>query len=400
VSNDPTGRISRRDALRGAGLITGALAVASPAGAVRYAFHAPHQSGVVTPVQDHLILAAFDVTGSHPQLRETLRTWTTAAQRLVEGEPVASDRSPVYPPADTGETIGLGAAGLTLTFGFGPSLFTERLGLAQRRPRALIDLPHFAGDRLDPGRCGGDLVVQACANDPVVAFHAVRNLARLSEGTLALRWLQRGDGRTSSTSSREQTPRNLLGFKDGTANLDARDTEAMRRHVWVGESDQPWMSGGTYLVARRIRVRVEAWSALSLETQQAAIGRFRASGAPLSGRRERDPLRLDAYGPYGTPLIATNAHVRVASAKENHGAVILRRGFNFVDGLDPRTGELDAGLMFICYQNDPAHQFVTLQSRLSELDALSTYTVHTGSAIFACPPGVARGASLDDAVFG
>lgn len=174
----------------------------------------------------------------------------------------------------------------------------------------------------------------------------------------------------------------------------------MNEHVWVARGDGPdWMTGGSYLVARRIRTRLEEWSSLSLIDQQRAIGRFRDSGAPLTGHAERDPLELSALDVFGQPIIPGSAHVRVASHQENDGVRILRRGYNFADGLDPVTGELDAGLMFICFQRDPRRQFVTIQNRLATSDALSRYVTHTASAIFACPPGTSGGGYVGETLF-
>ena len=166
---------------------------------------------------------------------------------------------PEAPPSDTGEADGLTPSRLTLTFGFGHSLFprdgADRLGLGARLPRALRPLGTLPGDALDPLRSDGDLCVQACADDPQVAFHAIRNLARIGRGIVVLRWTELGFGRTASTSPAQVTPRNLMGFKDGTNNLDAGDAKAMRKHVWVGDDEpQAWMRGGTYLVTRRIRM--------------------------------------------------------------------------------------------------------------------------------------------------
>src|SRR5204863_2696476 len=119
------------------------------------------------------------------------------------------------------------------TIGFGPSLFDGRFGLADKRPPALIDLPAFPGDGLEARRSGGDICVQACANDPQVAVHAIRNLARIGFGKVAVRWSQLGFGRTSSTSESQTTPRNLFGFKDGTRNLKAEEPALLDQHVWV-----------------------------------------------------------------------------------------------------------------------------------------------------------------------
>jgi deferrochelatase/peroxidase EfeB len=401
--------ISRRQALKGTSLAAVAslaaagagLEFASAASGERVAFHGVHQSGISTRVQKHLAFAAFDVaSSSQAALRRVLEDWTRAASELVEGHELSGSSDPVYPAGDTGESADLGAAALSLTFGFGPSLFDHRFQLASKRPASLVELPVFPGDDLDPLRSGGDLCVQACADDPTVAFHAVRNLARLALGAVSLRYVQFGSGQTSTPRKGVTTPRNLLGFKDGTNNVRTDDAAAMAKHVWVpANSDQSWMTGGTYLVARRIRVHLEEWASLPLEDQQLAIGRFRASGAPLTGHRERDPLNFAKLDVFGAPVIAADAHVRVASAQANNGAVILRRGYNFADGVDPMTGELDAGLMFISFQRDPRRQFVTLQTSLASQDALSKYTTHTASAIFACPPGVARGEFIGQQLF-
>src|SRR6185436_6997554 len=194
---------------------------------------------------------------------------------------------------DTGEALGLTPARLTLTFGFGSSLFDDRFGLAAHRPPALRELPPLPGDELDPARSDGDLCVQACANDPQVAFHAVRNLARIGRGVVTVRWSQLGFGRTSSTSRAQATPRNLMGFKDGTANLKAEDTAALAAHVWVAgdrAGEPAWLRQGTYLVARRIRMLIEAWDRAALGEQERTIGRHKDSGAPLGARDEFAPL--------------------------------------------------------------------------------------------------------------
>jgi len=230
--------------------------------------------------------------------------------------------------------------------------------------------------------------VQACADEAQVAFHAVRNLTRLALGSATVRYVRLGFGRTASPGAGQRTPRNLLGFRDATDNLVAGDEGAMQRFVWVDRSsDQPWMVGGTYLVARRIRVHLEAWDRSTLGDQEETIGRVKASGAPLGGSRESDPVDLQALGPDGLLLIPNGAHIRQAAPSTNGGEAILRRGYSFADGVDPASGELDAGLFVICFQKDPRRQFIPIQQRLSDQDALSEYLVHTGSGIFACPPG-------------
>ncbi len=370
-----------------------ARATAAPAASPHAApvpFYGEHQAGIATPAQDRLAFAAFDITSVDVQaVRALLGSWSAAAAQMAAGLPVgAVETVPQAPPIDTGEALGLEPAQLTVTVGFGPSLFDARFGLARRRPAALADLPGFPNDVLDPARSGGDLCVQACSNDPQVAFHVIRNFARIARGTAVMRWSQLGFGRTSSTSSSQATPRNLMGFKDGTNNIKSESATDLAGFVWVGdETDQPWMRGGSYLVARRIRMLIEAWDADFLADQENVIGRVKVSGAPLSGQVEFDTVDLAARSKNG-PVIPSDAHIRLAAPATNSGEKILRRGYSFTDGIDQVTGQLDAGLFFIAYQKDPRRQFVPIQARLAAHDALNEYVKHTGSALFAVPPGV------------
>jgi deferrochelatase/peroxidase EfeB len=362
------------------------------------AFHGEHQAGIVTPAQDRLHFVSFDVTtDKRAEVVDLLREWTRAAARMTAGHdagPVGAVAGlPEAPPDDTGEALGLPASGLTLTVGFGPTLFRDaggrdRFGIADRKPAALADLPHFAGDALDLTLSGGDICVQACAHDPQVAVHAVRNLARIGFGAASVRWSQLGFGRTSSTSRSQATPRNLFGFKDGTANLKAEDTTALREHLWVQPGDGPdWMTGGSYLVTRKIRMMIETWDRGSLAEQEAIIGRTKGTGAPLGKHGEFDLIDLAAKGADGEPAIPDDAHVRLAHPDANGGARLLRRGYNFVDGSDG-LGRLGAGLFFMAYQRDPRKQFVPIQTRLARHDAMNEYLRHISSGLFACPPGV------------
>ena len=220
-------------------------------------------------------------------------------------------------------------------------------------------------------------------------MHAIRNLARIGFGTVAMRWAQLGFGRTSTTSTAQSTPRNLMGFKDGTANLKAEDAEDLAAFVWVQEGDDPgadWLAGGSYLVARRINMHIETWDRTSLREQETLIGRDREKGAPLSGGTEHSEPDFDLEGRDG-PLIATDAHVRLAHPQHNDGARLLRRGYNFTDG-STTLGRLDAGLFFIAFVRDPVEQYVPMQMKLSSRDALMEYLQHTGSGLWAVPPGV------------
>src|SRR4051812_342208 len=311
-----------------------------------------------------------------------MKAWTAAATTMAGGQPIGAGAAgaQLAPPDDTGEALDLTPAHLTVTFGFGPSLFDDRFGLARLRPAALTELPALPGDALDRDRSDGDLCVQACANDPQVAFHAVRNLARIGRGLVTVRWSQLGFGRTSTTSRAQATPRNLMGFKDGTANIKLEDAEELAQHVWVGggrPGEPDWLRGGSYLVARRIRMLIEVWDRAPLKTQEETLGRTKVIGAPLGGRDEFDTVRPKA--------LPADSHDHLAHPEINGGVKILRRGYSFTDGLE-RLGQLDAGLFFLAFMREPS-AFVTLQNRLGANDALNEYIKHVGSGLWAVPAG-------------
>jgi deferrochelatase/peroxidase EfeB len=303
-----------------------------------------HQPGIVTRQPAHLAVAAFDlVTGDRDALAGLLVAWSSLAARLA-AEP----------------------GGPELTFGLGAALFEDgRFGLDARRPLGLAPLPPFAGDALEPARGGGDLCVQAGAGDPVPLVEALEALARAARGTAVVRWTQTGfRGGTPRPDGRPRVPRDLLGFLEGADNL--RFPQQLERHVWVGVRDRTWMAGGTYLVYRRIRLDLAAWDALAVEEQERIVGRRRTTGAALAPDR---------------------GHVALAAPREGEGGM-LRRGFSYLDGA---AGPLDAGLAFVAFVRDPRRQYVPVQRRLAEEDALSAYAIHTASAVFAMPPAARAG---------
>jgi deferrochelatase/peroxidase EfeB len=409
-------RVSRRALLGGAGAV-GLGAAAStlvgrtawsdspstaPGSAEIVPFFGPHQAGITTPAQDRLVFGTMNVVAgaSRRDVRDLLRTWSAAALRMTRGELVGQVDNLTAPPVDTGEALGSPVSNLTITVGYGPSLFDHRFGLASKRPSVLKPLPPLPNENLDPDYVGGDLAIQACSDDPLVAYHAVRNLARLGMGVVEHNWLELGFGRTSTNSSAERTPRNLLGFKDGTRNIKAQQSDLLDEFVWVGnDTDQPWLRGGSYLVARKIRMFLENWDRDYLGDQQNVIGREKVSGAPLSGGGEFTAPDFTATDSSGEPLIPATAHVRLASHEANDGLRILRRGYSYTDGIDPQRGTLVGGLLFLAYMKSPT-QFVDLQTKLGHHDALNEYISHVGSALFACPPGLSPGQSWGDSLFG
>jgi len=397
-------------------------------------FWGKNQGGIVTPTQGHTYFAALDLTTTkRAEIVGLLKAWTNAAGRLASGKPIepfqkteiaynydtttttttvtTSDEpaSTAVSLPDSGEAHDLPPARLTVTFGFGAGLFekdgNDRYGLAKHRPEALVDLPHFAGDELVAEQTGGDLSIQACADDPQIAFHAVRQLVRLADDVAQVRWAQTG---FMPNFGPNQTPRNLMGFKDGTNNPSITDVDTMDKFVWVGSEGPGWMQGGSYLVVRRIRVALEHWDRSKIDFQEQTFGRHKATGAPIGKDSEHTPLDLEATDKDGNYIIAENAHVRLATAATNEGAQILRRPYSYNDGVNftaerwpPwRQGiEYDAGLFFICYQRDPRTGFIKIFDNMAKLDMLNQFVTHVGGGLFACPGGIAPGEYIGQRLF-
>ncbi len=313
------------------------------------------------------------------------------------------------PAADPADVLGLSPSRLTLTFGFGPGLFTkgghDRYGLAAQRPQAFPDLPNFPGEQLAPTRTGGDLLVQACADNPQVVFHAVRQLARLAYGVAQIRWVQAG---FISDYGANHTPRNLMGFKDGTGNPATNDQKEMESVVWAGEEAPQWMRGGSYLVVRRARIALEHWDRMKVAFQEQTFGREKISGAPLGAKNEFDPIDLDAKDGDGNPVMPENSHVRLARQAAQDGSRILRRAFSYNDGANftaerwpPwRQGmEFDAGLIFMGYQRDLRSGFIKIFEKMSRFDMMNQFVTNTGGGHFACPGGAAQGEYIGQRLF-
>lgn len=392
-----TGGVGRRGFLRGAalagaGLATGGAAGPSTAdsdaaGAPPVApFHGLHQQSVIAVPRRVTAFTAFDVTaGNRGELTDLLRTLTARARLLTTG----GTPSPVGitgPPADSGilgERLPSGA--LAVTVGVGAALFDGRFGLAARRPRRLTAMPSFPDDDLRPEWCHGDISLQLHADDSDTVLHALRDIARHTRGAMQVRW--RLDGFTSPPRP-AGTPRNLMGFRDGTANPEHTDAREMNRLVWVGKGmDEPdWAVGGSYQVVRLIRMLVEFWDRVSLSEQERMFGRARESGAPLDGNAEHDTPDYP-NDPKGD-VIPLDSHIRLANPRTAGTAAqrILRRGYNYDSGMDG-NGNLDMGLLFCCYQQDPARQFEAVQRRLAG-EPLTDYTKPFGGGYFFALPGV------------
>lgn len=343
---------------------------------------AGQQAGITTPLQATGHLVAFDLApdADRRTAAALLRRWSRTAEELMAGR---------TPDADTGVALDAGPSSLTVTFGFGHSFF-GRTGLTKRRPVQLDPLPDFSADALDAGRSNGDLWIQIGADDALVAFHALRALQKDAAGSARLRWQMNGFNRTPGATAHPMTARNLMGQIDGTNNPKPSDRDFDER-IFVGrDAEQDWMHGGSYAVVRRIRMLLDDWEKRSRHEQERVIGRRKDNGAPLTGGSETTPMRLDASGPDGLPVIPANAHARIAAPESNQGAAMLRRPFSFHDGFR-EDGAPDAGLLFVCWQADPLRAFTQVQRKLDRGDALSRFLRHEASGLYAVPPAAEPG---------
>ncbi|APA96386.1 iron uptake transporter deferrochelatase/peroxidase subunit [Nocardia seriolae] len=348
-----------------------------------FPFHGEHQSGILTPVpaekQNASCFAAFDVTAA--DRADLMKTLTVRARALTSGGP-APDLGVGAPPADSA-VLGpeIPADGLTVTVGVGASLFDQRFGLADRKPAHLTPMRTFPDDSPDPVWMHGDLLVQLCADQPDTIHHAIRDITRHTRGALQLRWRIQGYNSPARPSG---TGRNLLGFKDGTANPVGSAASDL---IWVDSTDEPsWTKGGTYQVVRLIRMLVEFWDRVSIAEQENMFGRRRESGAPLDGTRESD-IPDYAADPDAT-VTPADAHIRLANPRtpETDNQQLLRRSYNYDLGIDP-NGNMSAGHIFTCFQQDIGRQFETIQTRLAG-EPLTDYVQPFGGGYFFVVPGV------------
>ena len=352
-------------------------------------FYGKCQSGITTPIQRQVYFAVLDLaTEDLETIRGIFKSWTTYIARMMQGELVEAYKSnTMLPPTDTGEAVGMGTERLTITVGVSPN-FLDKFKLSSKKLPELEDLPKFARDQLQEDFTGGDTWIQACAEDAQVAFHAVRNLLRKGREHLTLKWSQTGYAAITSQGS---TPRNLFGFKDGTANVTSQDD--FDRVIWCDQDN--WMKNGTYLIVRRVQMHLETWDRTSLKEQENTFGRHRDSGAPLGAVDEFDPVDLELKDDKGNLVIPEDCHVRLA---KEVGEEIYRRAFSYANGIDPRTGQFDAGLLFISFQKDH-QQFIKVQKNLGTKDKLNEYITHVGSGLFAILPGVEEGGYLGQSLF-
>jgi deferrochelatase/peroxidase EfeB len=358
----------------------------------RHDYHGQHQAGIVTPRPAAGMVVAFDVLASDREdLERLFRTLDERIRFLMTGGPV-EQVDPKLPPVDSG-ILGpvVTPDNLTITVSVGESLFDERFGLADVKPKRLSRMVGFPNDALDADQCHGDLSVQFCANTPDSNIHALRDIVKNLPDLLFVRWKQEGSVPAQAPTKPgepEQSARNFLGFRDGSANPDSNDNRLMNALVWVqpGSDEPAWATHGSYQAVRLIRNFVERWDRTPLQEQESIFGRSKNTGAPMDGQRESDvpDYTRDPQG----KVTKLDAHIRLANPRtpESQQNLILRRPFNYSNGVN-KNGQLDMGLLFICYQADLEKGFITVQTRLNG-EPLEEYLKPVGGGYFFALPGV------------
>ena len=321
-------------------------------------FYGEHQAGILTPQQAAMMLVAFDVLASDKaDLERLFRLLTQRFAFLTQGGAAPETPNPRLPPLDSGILGGyIAPDNLTITLSVGHSLFDERFGLAPQMPKKLQKMTRFPNDSLDAALCHGDVLLQICANTQDTVIHALRDIIKHTPDLLSVRWKREGFISDHAARSKgKETPINLLGFKDGTANPDSQ-------------------------------FRVEFWDRTPLKEQQTIFGRDKQTGAPLGMQHEHDVPDY-ASDPEGK-VIALDSHIRLANPRtaESESSLMLRRGYSYSLGVT-NSGQLDMGLLFVCYQHDLEKGFLTVQKRLNG-EALEEYVKPIGGGYFFALPGV------------
>ena len=382
-------RPASHDPLQADGPLQYAVAADPAARLPAVPFHGRWQAGIVNPPPPAACFVSFNVTAANRgELVELLKTLTARARFLTHGG-IPANHGPVEPPSDSG-TLGpeIPADGLTITVGFGSTLFDDRFGIAARKPKHLTPMTSFPNDDLKPNLVGGDLLLQICAGSPDTAIHALRDIAKHTRGGMQILW--RMDGFVAPARP-TGVPRNHFGFMDGIANPNVTDAAVANRLLWVvpGIGEPKWAVGGSYHVCRIIRMFIEFWDRVSLNEQQTMIGRYRASGNVL-GTNSLSALPDFAADPKGK-AIPLSAHIRLANprTRATEDSRIFRRGYNYDNGVD-LTGNLDMGLIFNCFQQNLVRQFAANQTRLIG-EPMVDYISPIGGGYFFALPGVRDG---------
>jgi len=330
--------------------------------------YGPSQAGIDRPPipQSQLELGVFDLAdGVSPG---------AALAKLGEAvSDVVSGRSARLAGTEPGD--------LTITIGVGPRLVAA---VNPTLPGA-AQLPRFARERIAASNRDGDVMVQVCGSDPLavsLTSGALADAVHAAGG--AERWSQGGFRRYGS----DGYALNLLGFRDGIVQPAPSELAA---ELWLDDAPQQ-VAGATIAVVRRLRIDLVSFLGMPLTDQESAIGRHRATGCPLSGGSVTTLLDLGAKTQEGGYVVPATAHARRADPGVTGVGVMLRRGYNYVNGPE------DQGLLFIAFHRE-LRTFTETQYQLDASDALMEHTLATASATFLVLPGFGPDTPLGSHLF-
>ncbi|MBI1352042.1 MAG: Dyp-type peroxidase [Actinomycetales bacterium] len=351
-----------------------------------YPFYGAHQSGVETPPTTLQTFIGLDLIDPSPRTADAvLRLVSDDAARLTQGQPALGDTEP---------GIAASPAGLTITVGIGRQLF-ERTRRADAIPDSLVEIPAFPTDAFEKPWVQTDMIVQIASDDAVTLTHATRMVTKDLSTLVSVRWMQDGFLPNEPAVPGGVGRRNLMGQVDGTVNPEP-GTPDFNTVVWDDSEGPAWVTGGTVLVLRRIRLLLDDWEKLDPTTQENVIGRHQDSGAPLGGTSELEAFDYEAVDANGLPVIPEDAHIRVARAASTE-QMILRRPYSYNAGM--RNGTNDMGLLFAAYMRDPATSYIPMQTRVAELDAFNRWNITIGSAAYFLPAGAREGGYIGEGIF-
>ena len=363
------------------------------------------QAGIITRPPDHALLVALTITPTDPgPVREAIEALRVLVHKelrsdLDETTPASSKDVPSAETGELGFTDGYERYSLTITVAFAKTAYAK-LGVPDtEHPQDLVPIPWAQLSDAPRKTDNGDVLVQVCSDSIYVNEHVQRRIEEELGDRFAIAWVVAGAQRHNSRAGRpnREEGRALIGFMDGTNNLNPRDNPADHELVFVdpekvssyppqvpaitggqpnpyGGGPQPpqfpadlrappatepaWTTGGTYVVVRASTIDTAVWDKQTLGSQEKIVGRFKVSGSALD--KPDDPQSPPADPDYAadpngatTPL---TAHIRKSNPRtaDDLARRIFRRGYPLV------LANIEAtlrGLVFVAFGRTITTQF-------------------------------------------
>jgi deferrochelatase/peroxidase EfeB len=362
------------------------------------------QPGITNRPPEHGLLLSLTLTATEPAAtRETVEALRDLVRKELRSDldETTPDSPKDAPSPETGELDfddGYDRYHLTITVGFAKSAY-EKLGVpAQEQPQDLIAIPWAQLGDTPETDVNGDVLLQVCSDSIYIVEHVQRRVEEELGDRVQIAWVVLGAQRYNSRAGRvsRREGRALIGFKDGTSNLDPRHSKADTELVFVDPArvaeyppqvpamppgqpspyggPQPpafppdlrtpptrepdWTRGGTYVVARASVIDTATWDKRTLGDQERIIGRWKVSGSALDKPDDprKHPDDPDYAADPGGGVTALTAHIRKANPRgpEDDKRRIFRRGYPLILAGVRSTRR---GLIFVAYGRTITTQF-------------------------------------------